>query len=65
MNQVLPRIVCRPSLSVISGQVSAPGRSCLLAKTRRTASRSSSSASILWSSSRFSSMRSLSLESTT
>jgi enoyl-[acyl-carrier-protein] reductase (NADH) len=41
------------------------GKSCLLAKTRRIASRSSSSLSIRWSSSRASPIRSRSLESTT
>jgi hypothetical protein len=41
------------------------GKSCLLAKTRRRASRSSSSFSIRWSSSRASTTRSRSLLSTT
>lgn len=41
------------------------GKSCLLAKTKSKASRSSSSFNILWSSSRASLTRSLSLESTT
>ena len=59
------RIEWRPSLSVISATDMALGRSCLLAKTSRTASRSSSSLSILLSSSHASVTRSRSLLSTT
>lgn len=55
----------RPSLSVISAAFMALGKSCLLAKTKRRASRSSSSFNIRWSSSRASETRSRSLESTT
>ena len=55
----------RPSLSVISAAFMALGRSCLLAKTRRSASRSSSSLSMRCSSSRASDTRSRSFESTT
>ena len=44
--------LCSPSLSVISAALIALGRSCLLAKTNSTDSRSSSSFNIRWSSSR-------------
>lgn len=54
-----------PSFSVISAADIAFGKSCLLAKTKRMASRISSSLSILFNSSRASPMRSLSLESIT
>eukprot|EP01018_Ginkgo_biloba_P038737 Gb_38389 [translate_table: standard] len=54
-----------PSLSVISAAFIAFGRSCLLAKTSKTASRNSSSLSILCNSSLASTTRSLSLLSTT
>lgn len=65
MNHVLCLRPWRPSLSVISAAFIAFGRSCLLAKTRRRASRSSSSLSIRCNSSRASETRSRSLESTT
>eukprot|EP00001_Collodictyon_triciliatum_P160353 28172_3 len=61
----LRRRECNPSLSVISAAFIALGKSCLFAKTRRTASRSSSSFNMRASSSRASAARSLSLESTT
>lgn len=54
-----------PSLSVISAAFIAFGKSCLLAKTSRRASRRSSSFNMRWSSSRASETRSRSLESTT
>ncbi|KIP10690.1 hypothetical protein PHLGIDRAFT_209497 [Phlebiopsis gigantea 11061_1 CR5-6] len=65
MNHVLCLRPCSPSLSVISAAFMALGRSCLLAKTSRRASRSSSSLSIRCSSSRASETRSRSFESTT
>ena len=65
MNQWRWRMEWSPSLSVISAAVMAFGKSCLLAKTRSTASRSSSSFSIRWSSSLASETRSRSLLSTT
>lgn len=65
MYQLLCLKLWSPNLSVISAAFMALGRSCLLAKTRRRASRSSSSLSIRWSSSRASETRSRSLESTT
>ena len=51
MYQFLFLRLCRPSLSVISAAFIALGRSCLLAKMRRTASLNSSSANIRISSS--------------
>merc|ERR1711896_90795 len=46
MYQLRWRSECKPSLSVISAAFMALGRSCLLANTNRTASRSSSSFSM-------------------
>ena len=60
--QFLFRRLWRPSLSVISAAFIALGKSCLLANIRRTASLSSSSASILISSSLASPIRSLTRE---
>ena len=54
-----------PSLSVISAVFIAMGKSCLFANTSKSASRSSSSFNIRWSSSRASETRSRSFESTT
>ena len=65
MNHWRWRKLWSPSFSVTSAAVIAWGRSCLFAKTSSTASRISSSLSILVSSSRASSMRSRSLLSTT
>lgn len=65
MNHVRCLSPCNPSLSVISAAFMALGRSCLLAKTRRMASRSSSSFNIRCNSSRASEIRSRSFESTT
>merc|ERR1711939_1197652 len=60
-----PPLTHQSSFSVTSAAVIALGKSCLFAKTRRTASRISSSFSILLSSSFASSTRSRSLLSTT
>ena len=65
MYQCLCLSECNPSLSVISAAFIALGRSCLFAKTNSAASRSSTSFSMRWSSSRASPTRSRSLESTT
>uniref|UniRef100_A0A2M3Z3K3 Uncharacterized protein n=2 Tax=albitarsis series TaxID=58233 RepID=A0A2M3Z3K3_9DIPT len=65
MYQCLFRSWLRCSLSVSSAAVIAFGRSCLLAKTSSTASRSSSSCSMLCSSFSASTIRSRSFESTT
>ncbi len=61
----LPLSACKPSLSVSSWTGMALGKSCLLARTNRSASLISSSASIAFSSSAAVSIRSWSLLSTT